>query len=211
MLYWRAENVTLRAPPPRRSLLADPERKKLWIEAVARAGLCWQASDNNQRRQREMPSSTAVLKRMDQRVGKLTDRFDEYVRVFGTSERFTGPSGYFHRKALALRAQHQDIASLLKDDAFFDAVYATLTAWGMHRMGPGNTRLLDLVEIRDSIRAQAEPLQALASLDITTVSAASRPSVVEQTWSVLTALRVSVADAQIVANSKALHHLLPAL
>lgn len=64
-----------------------------------------------------MPSSTAVLKRMDQRVGKLTDRFDEYVRVFGTSERFTGPSGYFHRKALALRAQHQGIASLLKDDA----------------------------------------------------------------------------------------------
>lgn len=158
-----------------------------------------------------MPSSTAVLKRMDQRVGKLTDRFDEYVRVFGTSERFTGPSGYFHRKALALRAQHQDIASLLEDDAFFDAVYATLTAWGMHRMGPGNTRLRDLAEIRDSIRAQAEPLQALASLDITTVSAASRPSVVEQTWSVLTALRVSVADAQIVANSKALHHLLPAL
>ena len=44
-----------------------------------------------------MPSSTAVLQRMDQRVGKLTDRFDEYVRVFGTSERFTGPSGYFHR------------------------------------------------------------------------------------------------------------------
>lgn len=158
-----------------------------------------------------MASSTAVLRRMDERVGKLTERFDEYVRVFGTSERFTGPSGYFHRKALALRAQHQDIASLLKDDAFFDAVYATLTAWGMHRMGPGNTRLRDLAEIRDSIRAQAEPLQALASLDITTVSAASRPSVVEHTWSVLTALRVSVADAQIVANSKALHHLLPAL
>jgi hypothetical protein len=115
-----------------------------------------------------MPSSTAVLKRMDQRVGKLTDRFDEYVRVFGASERFTGPSGYFHRKALALRAQHKEIASLIEDDAFFDAVYATLTAWGMHRMGPGNTRLRDLAEIRDSIRAEAEPLQALASLDITT-------------------------------------------
>ncbi len=158
-----------------------------------------------------MPSSKAVLERMDQRVEKLEEGFDEYVRVFGKSERFTGPSGYFHRKTLALRAHHQNIASLLGDDAFFDALYATLTAWGMHRMGPGNTRLRDLAEIRDSVNAQAGALQALASLDITTVSAAARADVVEKTWSVLTALRVSVADAQIVANSKALHHLLPAL
>jgi hypothetical protein len=158
-----------------------------------------------------MPSSRAVLERMDQRVAKLTDGFDGYVRVFGKSERFTGPSGYFHRKTLARRAQHQDIASLLDDDGFFDALYATLTAWGMHRMGPGNTRLRDLAEIRDSIRAQVGGLQALASRDITTVNAADGPKVIEQTWLALTALRVSVAEAQIVANSKALHHLLPAL
>jgi hypothetical protein len=155
-----------------------------------------------------MPSSKAVLERMDQRARKLADVFDDYVRVFGTSERFTGPSGYFHRKTLALRTLHHDIASVLQDDAFFDA---TLTAWGMHRMGPGNTRLRALSEIRDSICAQAEALEALAPLEITTVSAADRMSVVDKTWSVLTALRVSVADAQIVANSKALHHLLPAL
>ena len=68
-----------------------------------------------------MPSSTVVLERMDQRVAKLADGFDEYVRVFGKSERFTGPSGYFHRKTLAQRAQHLDIASLLHDDAFFDS------------------------------------------------------------------------------------------
>jgi hypothetical protein len=89
---------------------------------------------------------------MDHRVRKLADGFDDYVRVFGASERFTGPSGYFHRKTLALRAQ-QDIASLLKDDAFFDSLYATLTAWGMHRMGPGNTRLRDLAETRASMRS----------------------------------------------------------
>jgi hypothetical protein len=148
---------------------------------------------------------------MDQRVEKLMDGFDEYVGVFGKSERFSGPSAYFHRKTLGLRARHQSIRSLLEDDAFFDALYATLTAWGMHRMGPGNTRLRDLTEIRDSMRAQAGALQALASLDITAVDAADRKSVVEKTWSVLTALRVSVAEAQIVANSKALHHLLPAL
>jgi hypothetical protein len=36
MLYCRAGNVTLRPPPPRRSQIADPKRKKLWFEAVAR-------------------------------------------------------------------------------------------------------------------------------------------------------------------------------
>lgn len=81
----------------------------------------------------------------------------------------------------------------------------------MHRMGPFNTRLRDLAEIRESIRAQAVALEALAPLEITTVSAARRLSVIDKTWSVLTALRVSMADAQIVANSKVLHHLLPAL
>ena len=75
-----------------------------------------------------MPSSTAVLERMDQRAKRLADGFDEYVRVFGTSERFTGPSGYFHRKTLALCGQHQDIRPLLRDDAFFDSLSATLTA-----------------------------------------------------------------------------------
>jgi len=158
-----------------------------------------------------MPSGKKVLARMDDRVSQLTKGFERYVRAFTKSERFTGPSGYFHRKALALRAGHQSIASLLNDDAFFDALYATLTAWGMHRMGPGNTRLRDLRKIRNSFREQAERLQQLASLNITTVEDADAPAVVEKVWSILSSLRVSVAAAQIVANSKALHHVLPAL
>jgi hypothetical protein len=78
-------------------------------------------------------------------------------------------------------------------------------------MGPGNAKLRELAEIRDSVRAQARRLDELAALDITMVGQAETASVVERVWSVLTALRVSVAAAQIVANSKALHHLLPAL
>jgi hypothetical protein len=158
-----------------------------------------------------MPSSKTVLERMDQGVGELISGFEGYVKVFSESERFTGPSGYFHRKTLALRNQHRDISSLLKDDLFFDGLYATLTAWGMHRMGPGNTRLRDLDEIRESIRGQANSLQALATLDITNIPDFARSTVVERVWSILSSLRVSLAEAQIVANSKAVHHLLPAL
>jgi hypothetical protein len=148
---------------------------------------------------------------MDGRVSELLGGFEKYVGVFAASARFTGPSGYFHRKALARRALHPTVAALVEDDAFFDALYATLTAWGLHRMGPGNTKLRDLGEIRDSVRVQVDTLDKLAVLNITTVSEAETASVIDRVWSVLTALRVSVAAAQIVANSKALHHLLPAL
>jgi hypothetical protein len=156
-------------------------------------------------------SSKAVLVRMDSRVSELSSGFEGYLRVFTDRARFTGPSGYFHRKTLALRAQHATIAALVDDDAFCDALYATLTAWGLHRMGPGNTKLRDLAEIRDSIRAQAHSLDGLAGLDITAIGEAETAAVVERVWAVMSALRVSVAKAQIVANSKTLHHLLPML
>jgi hypothetical protein len=148
---------------------------------------------------------------MDERVGELRVRFADFVRVFVKSERFTGPSWYFHRKALARRAAHDTIASLLDDDAFFDWLYATLTAWGLHRMGPGNTKLRDLEEIRESVRDAADALTDLAELKITDVGESQAAGTVDAVWSLLTRLRVSVAAAQIVANSKALHHLLPGL
>lgn len=87
-----------------------------------------------------MASSKAVLDRMEQRVSELDAGFRTFVDVFARSERFSGPSWYFHRKTLQRRATHATIESLLGDDVFFDALYATLTAWGLHRMGPGNTK-----------------------------------------------------------------------
>ena len=69
----------------------------------------------------------------------------------------------------------------------------------------------ELGEIRDSIRAQATSLDELGVLEITSIGEADRAVVVERVWSVVSALRVGVGAAQIVANSKALHHVLPML
>lgn len=148
---------------------------------------------------------------MDVRISELDSGFRRFVDVFGRSERFSGPSWYFHRQTLNRRAGHATIDSLLEDDGFFDALYATLTAWGLHRMGPGNTKLRNLDDIRASVREQAQHLEALRLLRIFEVTDSDVPSIVKRVWSVLTALRVSIAKARIVANSKALHHLLPDL
>jgi hypothetical protein len=158
-----------------------------------------------------MVSRSEILARMDQRVSELEANFKHCVDTFSSSQRFGGPSLYFHQKTIERRRGHRTMASLLADDVFFDSLYATLAAWGLHRMGPGNTKLRELSEIRESVRAEAAGLDDLSGLIITDVGAAERGSVVDRVWSILTRLKVSQAAAQIVANSKTLHHLLPEL
>jgi hypothetical protein len=80
---------------------------------------------------------------MRERVTRLSQNFTEYLEFFGSSDNFVGPSVYFHNKALAIRRMHGTVKETLRSDDFFDCLYATLTAWGMHRMGPGNTKLIE--------------------------------------------------------------------
>jgi hypothetical protein len=158
-----------------------------------------------------MGSSTRVVERMDQRADELCDRFPACLALFSASAPFAGPSLYFHRKTIELRERHSSIHTLVDDEAYFDAAYATLAAWGMHRMGPGKTKLLDIATIRDSVRENATALEQLAALHIATVAVDQYEDVIGQLWALIARLRVSVAEARIVANSKMLHHILPEL
>ena len=81
----------------------------------------------------------------------------------------------------------------------------------MHRMGPGNTKLREIATIRDSVRENAERLERLTALNITIVDEDQFEDVVDELWALVARLRVSIADARIVANSKLLHHILPEL
>ncbi len=158
-----------------------------------------------------MSSSRKVLERMTERVTKLADNFGTYLDHFDGLVKFTGPSVYFHDKTLAIRQKCGTAKETLRSDEFFDYLYATLTAWGMHRMGQGNTKLGNIEELKRSFRSQAEPIYQLENLILTDIDEAHAPQVAANLWSVLSQLRVSEARAQIVANSKALHHLLPSL
>ncbi len=157
-----------------------------------------------------MSSSVKVTARMERRVDQLCESFGSSLDRFEATALFTGPSFYFHEKTLS-RRRSEGLASVLEDDLWFDYLYATLTAWGLHRMGPGNTKLRDIEELRTSVRAQAAALETLEDLRITSLTEKEASSIAPQVWAILTALKVSVAKAQLVANSKALHHLLPGL
>jgi hypothetical protein len=91
-------------------------------------------------------SSAKVALRIEQQINALSKDFAGCLEFFDRADLFVGPSRYFHNKTLELHASHDSVRSLMGDDLFFDFLYATLTAWGLHRMGPGNTKLRGIDE-----------------------------------------------------------------
>ena len=156
-------------------------------------------------------SSYKTLERMKERVVRLTAEFTECLDVFDNAKLFTGPSLYFHLKTLAIRSKHPTAIQTLNDDDFFESLYATLAAWGMHRMGRGNTKLAELDEIKSSFRRQTEQIRMIETFTITNLLDLGAEQVMVQLWQIITGLKVGIGTTKIVANSKALHHLLPSL
>jgi len=121
---------------------------------------------------------------------------------------FGGPCVYFHQECL--RAGRTGFLS----DRHIEMLYATLTAWGMHRMGDTETtktKLTAWAEFRESLREQGLALEALRHLDMRVLSPADYQQAVSSLEPCYRALKISVSAARIVANSKALYHLLPDL
>ena len=93
---------------------------------------------------------------------------------------FGGPSVYFHQQCL--RAAENEFLS----SRHIEMLYATLVAWGMHRMGDPKvtkTKLTDWDEFRRSIveqRAALEPFRGCRMLAVCNCSPWCRPSVTDQ-------------------------------
>ena len=116
---------------------------------------------------------TLILAR--QRVGELCAGFGGYISAFEAEVLFTGPSLYFHHKTLSIRrGLGCSVEACLESEGFFESLYATLTSWGLHRMGPGNTRLVDLPVMVRGFRRQAENLKILEHLALNTGIVVSR-------------------------------------
>jgi hypothetical protein len=141
----------------------------------------------------------------------LLGDFSRFVRRFAASQQFVGPSIYFHVKTIETLARYPTAVEALGDDTFFDYLYATLASWGLHRMGPGNAKLGDLDDLKASFRAQAPRIERLQQLRIERLDAGEVHDVADTAWKIMADLRVGIGETLLVANSKALHHLLPGL
>lgn len=144
-------------------------------------------------------------------VEDLVRDFDRYLAVFERSRLFTGPSLYFHERAITARRSHATPDSLLADHHFLEYVYAVLPSWGMHRMGPSAAKVTEFSQFADSLRSAAPAIGELWPLRITTLPPADVQQVSRRLWTVIAAVRASASETQIVAGSKTLHHVLPDL
>jgi hypothetical protein len=119
---------------------------------------------------------------------------------------FGGPCVYFHNECLT--AGKDDFLS----QRHIEMLYATLTAWGMHRMGDSekaNAKLTDWATFRSSIVTQGEQLLRFRHYRLLEMSEAEYSTAVAQLQPCYHKLDLSISDATIVVNSKALHHLFP--
>lgn len=149
----------------------------------------------------------------------LIAEFGDYLERFQKEQLFTGPSLYFHQRTrctldrvrLLRHSDAQAVAACIEDDVFLERLYATLTAWGLHRMGPRGVKLVNFKEFAESIRQHREEICDLASRRINLLRDAEVAPVAGKIWRLIAKLNIGSPRTTIVSGAKALHHVLPDL
>jgi hypothetical protein len=149
------------------------------------------------------------MSRMTERIDDLSANFAQYLREFEHRAVFGGPSVHFHVRAIERRMTHESVRAAIADEELLELIYAMLTSWGMHRMGPKGAKLVDFEPFCNGIRSQVAILEEIETLVIEDVDGVDE--VADKIWRAVSRARLSASGTQIVAGTKALHHLLPDL
>ena len=150
------------------------------------------------------------MRGLEHRIKELCDNFEFYLRRFDELNPFTGPSVYFHLKTLG-RLNSLGLSKALEDRLFFEYLYATLASWGMHRMGPKGAKLVEFADFIETLQRQKSKILNLRRVKLTQVREEELNRIMNRLWEILSNLRISSSETQLIAGSKALHHLLPHL
>lgn len=140
---------------------------------------------------------------------KSKEKFIAYAKKVEKNFNRPGPSGYFYQKVIN-EIRKTDNYSLLFDNInFVEDIYATLTAWGMHRMDQ-NTRMAEFEDFKSSITKNKEKFIKISQKKIRT---ANLEQLKNDILDIFSSLRVMGRDKapKFVANSKIMHFLLPDL
>lgn len=136
----------------------------------------------------------------------LTERSRYFKGSYEAFCSFGGPCVYFHNECI--RAGAEEFLSA----RHVEMLYATLTAWGMHRMGDAKTtktKLTDWACFSGSILGQREALRQFRNCRMVGLSEHEYTEAILALKPIYRELKLSVSNATIVVNSKALFHLFP--
>jgi hypothetical protein len=138
----------------------------------------------------------------------LSDARKHIAGSYAHFEAFGGPCVYFHQQCLEAGREH------FMSDRHVEMLYATLTAWGLHRMGDAKktkAKLTTWPVFRDSLAKVREPLGRFVRHRMLEMSTAAYSQAILDLRPCYDALDLSVSNSTVVVNSKALFHLLPEL
>jgi hypothetical protein len=131
---------------------------------------------------------------------RIVDSLEDGHSAYYRSEVFGGPSLYFHQKALEA-AKSNDLYR------FAEYVYAVLASWGMHRMGPGGSKMRDFAAFEASLGGVWPVIIRLREKN----PAELRDRDWEGLKEAFIGLRCMASGTSLVGNSKVLAHALPRL
>ncbi len=159
---------------------------------------------------RKRPARLAIARPRDaetvRKLSQLVERFASYVdRSAGY---FSGPSSFFHEETMR-RRRKAPLSALVNDRDFVVVLYATLTSWGMHRMGPTAVKLIEFDEFQTNIKRALPLLERMEHERLERIQPQQLEQVTAEAWKAIQTLAPSRSSSQLVAGSKALHHLLP--
>lgn len=136
----------------------------------------------------------------------LMQRLLQYKsNIENSANYFGGPSLYFHQKAL----EYQQTEFL--SDRHIEYVYATLVAWGMHRMGLTGAKMPNYDEFKESIVAHKDKLEELRGKRIEYITRNEIDSIIESLSIICFSIKGSTSQSHLVSGSKTLAHILPNL
>ena len=132
------------------------------------------------------------------KIKDILDNAKEYHHAYYQANTFRGPSLYFHLRALETR-QSTDIKTHL------EYVYATLSSWGMHRMGKGGSKMQSFDLFRQSIEQLQDKIKKAQSFDFHKMDNGKWSDLKE----IFENINIMASNTRIVGNSKVMHHMLP--
>lgn len=123
-----------------------------------------------------------------------------YHDVYYKSETFSGPSLYFHRKCI-------ESINSANWERYLEYIFATLSAWGMHRMGKGGSKMNEFGTFMESVTSLKKEILQARSFSYKNLSLREW-EIIEQ---IFYNIDVMASKTSLVGNSKVMAHLLPNL
>ena len=142
---------------------------------------------------------TNIDKLVENQRELIAGSYDQFIA-------FGGPCVYFHSECLAEGRKN------FLSKRHIELLYATLTAWGMHRMGDSGwtkTKLSEWDRFSESIQRNRDVLERIKHKSMSEMSPDQYTSSLFEIKELYFDLDLTMSDSTLVVNSKALFHLCP--